>query len=303
MTAAVPAKPGEGDGARLVAVCGYVFGLQVLVGMDAVAKYLTESYPVWQVTWARFAFHLLLVLPFVLFRYGPVRLLRPAAPKLQFLRSLVMVTTTFLYFAAVSRIPLVDAIALIFIAPLLVTIAAPRVLGEQVGWRRWTAVVVGFMGVLVMLRPGFEAFSTGQFFALGCGFSLATYSLLTRKLAVGVPPLISVTYMAVVGMALMSLLMLFGGPTFWIAPAWIDLGWMVCVGLFGCIGHVFLIKAYEAAPASFLAPFAYSEIVGATALGYFVFGDLPDLWSWIGIAIVVGAGIFIALREGRARRA
>jgi len=202
---------------------------------------------------------------------------------------------TILFFAAIAKMPIADALALLFVSPMIVTALSPIVLGEQVGIRRWSAVACGFIGALIILRPGFGVAQPSSFLAVGAGCSFAIYTLLTRKLSRSAPPLVTLAYTAVLGAVLMSIAVI---PV-WIAPSPMDLLMMASIGAIAAGGHFLLIKAFDYAPASLLAPYSYSEIVMATAVGWIFFSDFPDGWTWTGIAVIVASGIYISWRERR----
>lgn len=275
----------------------------VLPIMDGFAKDLSSRHPVGQVVWARYLFHLLAMLPIVLWRFGP-RSLWPRRVGVQVVRSGLLLGATVLFFAAIAQMALATALALFFVSPLVVTLLGPAVLGEQVGWRRWLAVLIGFAGVLVILRPGGGVFQPAALLALGAGVVHGLYLLATRKLAGSAPPLVTLGYTALVGAVVMSLVMVFR----WSQPTPRDLAQMVLLGVLAALGHFLLIKAFDHAPATWLAPLGYSEIVTSTLVGLVAFGEFPDGWTWLGITIIIGSGVFISLRErrpagvGRARR-
>ncbi|MGF1630871.1 MAG: DMT family transporter [Kiloniellaceae bacterium] len=227
-----------------------------------------------------------------LLRYGPRRLV-PARPLLQLVRGGLLLASTILFFAAIARMPLADALALIFVSPLIVTALSPWVLGESVGPRRKIAVLVGFLGALLIIRPGFGSLQWPALLALGAGVVFGFYLLSTRRLAGSAPPLVTLTYSAAAGALLMTLIV----PAVWVMPSTVDLAAMAMMGLIAAGGHFLLIKAFDFAPASLLAPFTYSEIIVTTVLGLLIFGDFPDSWTWAGIAVVIGSGIYISLRE------
>jgi drug/metabolite transporter (DMT)-like permease len=232
--------------------------------------------------------------PLVLYHYG-LPALKPARPVVQLIRSGLTLMATLLFFGAISRMPITDALALLFVSPMVVTAMSPIMLGESVGIRRWLAVGTGFMGAIIILRPGFGVAQFGSFLALGAGCCFAFYTLLTRKLAGSGPPLVTLTYTAITGAVLMSILVF---PA-WIMPPPADLLMMAGIGAIAAGGHFLLIRAFDHAPASLLAPYSYSEIVMATAVGWFIFGDFPDGWTWTGIAVIVASGIYISWRERR----
>ena len=286
-----PAPAAENHLAGIVLM---VAAMMIVPFMDALAKYLSDRYAVSQLTWARFFFHFMILAPIVLYRHG-MAALRPAQPFMQLVRSGFTLLATILFFAAIARMPIADALALLFVSPMVVTALSPVMLGERVGVRRWAAVVTGFLGALIILRPGFGVAQLGSFLAVGAGLSFAFYTLLTRKLAGRAPPLVTLAYSAVTGAVVMSIAVI---PD-WITPPPMDLLMMAGIGAIAAGGHFLLIRAFDHAPASLLAPYSYSEIVMATAVGWFIFNDFPDRWTWSGIAVIVASGIYISWRERR----
>ncbi len=260
--------------------------------MDGLAKLLSDRYAVLEIVWARYFFHLLILLPVTLSRYKR-RDLIPKQPVLQIVRGGFLLLSTILFFAAIAVMPIADALALVFISPLIVTALSPFVLGETVGPRRWSAVIIGFIGALIIIRPGFTDIGTGTVLAVSAGVIYSFYMVATRKLSGTAPPLITLTYTALLGAVVMSAVV----PFFWLRPSLDDLLMMMAMGGIAALGHYFLIKAIELAPVSLLAPFGYAEIIMATLVGYVLFSDFPDTWTWVGIAVIVLSGIYISLRE------
>jgi drug/metabolite transporter (DMT)-like permease len=269
----------------------------LFVSMDALAKWLTQSYPVPQVIWARYAFHFLLLAAFLNLRLPG--LLRSANLKLQVARSLLLVMTTTLFFFAISQVPLATASALMYVAPLIVTLLSIPLLKERVGPRRLTSVAVGFCGALVILRPGAEVFEPAALLPLAAACLYAMYQITTRMLSAVDRPLTTLLYTALVGAALSSLAV----PVFWQAPDPLGWGVMVAVGGLGALSQFCLIKAFQAAPASTVAPFSYSSILWATLYGWLLFADFPDAFTLLGAGIIVGSGLYIWHREHRGTRA
>jgi drug/metabolite transporter (DMT)-like permease len=269
-------------------------GMVVLPVQDGLAKYLSQTQPVDVVVWARYTLHLLFLLPLLAMRVRRADLV-PKRPGFQLLRAVLMLLSSLLFFAALARLPLVDVLALFFVSPLVVTALAPIVLRERIGWRRVLAVLVGFVGVLVLLRPDLGAFEPFALVGLASGMVHGVYLLVTRKLAGTAPPLVTLTYSALFGTVALSAWVL---PR-WAAPTPHELVVMVALGAAATLGHYLVVKAFDFAPASWLAPVGFAEIVGATLVGYLAFGDLPDAVSWVGIAVVVGSGLYISLRERR----
>lgn len=288
-------QAGERPGDHPVKAIGFMLLAASFVPfMDIIAKWLTLYYPVMEVVWARYFFHTLFLAPLVLWRYG-LRAFLPDRIVLQIVRGGFLLAATIFFFGAISLMPVTDTLAVAFIAPLLVTAASPIALGEHVGPRRWAAVFIGFIGVLIVVRPGFAVFQLASVLALGSGVTYAAYFILTRKLAGTARPVVTLVFTALLGAIIM---------TIWIIPRFVmpdatGWMWMMVVGLTAAIGHYLLIRAMELAAASLLAPFGYFELVMATILGFAVFGTFPDRWTWVGIAIVIGSGIYISFRERR----
>jgi drug/metabolite transporter (DMT)-like permease len=266
--------------------------MMVVPFMDAIAKHLSASYDLVQIVWARYFFHFFLIAPLVLWRFG-WRGLTPPRLAAQILRGGLLLGSTMLFFAAIALMPLADALALVFVAPLIVTALSPWILGEKVGPRRYTAVAVGFLGVLIIIRPGAGVFDLGALLALCAGSVFAFYLLATRRLSGSSPALVTLAFTALLGALIMTALL----PFHWRTPDPADFALMASMGLIAAIGHLCVIRAYEWGEASLLAPFSYSEIVTMTLVGYIFFGDFPDSWTWVGIAVVTTSGVYISLRE------
>jgi len=272
-----------------------LLAVSLLPIMDAIAKELTERYPVMQVTWGRYVFTLACIVPQLFWRYRD-QLLAIPQPGLQLVRGLAQVSATFLFFLTLTFLPLADTVALAFMYPLIVTALAPFVLGESVGWRRCAAVALGFIGALVIIRPGLGVFQPASVFGLGIGFAFAVYILLTRKLRGRTPPLVTLGWVAAIGVVATSLVV----PFVFVPMAWADWLGLLLIGLLGAMAHQCIIRAFEMAPAAVLSPLGYAEILMAVLIGYLWFGDLPDGFTWAGILIIAGAGLYVGWRERRA---
>ena len=262
--------------------------------MDTIGKTLTASYPVQQVVWARYFFQFALML-LLLPRLGVAGLLWTRRPAVHIARGLLLAIATYCMITAISIVPLADAYTITFTAPLLVTVLSVPLLKEQVGWRRWSAVVVGFMGVLIVFRPISEPVHWAMLLPLVTAVCFAVYQILTRKVSYDSreTAFMMLFYLAWVGTAVMTALV----PSYWqtvAAGAW---AWMIGMGALGAAGHLILIRALTIAPASLLSPFIYSQIVWALTIGYFWFDDVPNVWMLIGCTVIVGSGLFIFYRE------
>ena len=260
--------------------------------MDGIAKYLSTDLPVLQITWARYFFTVFFTLPIMFFIFKK-NLVWTTKPKLQFLRGLILLIANICFFYSISVISLAKALTLAFIAPLIVTAFSPFFLGEKVGYRRWLAVIIGFVGTLVVIRPGFVEINLASIAALITGIMYGFYLIITRKLSTSDNPLLTLLLTGVVGAIIISLIM----PIVWVQPSLTQWSLMAAVGIFACIGHFFLILSLKYADASKLAPFSYFEIITNIIIGYYFFGDFPDKWTFLGLFIIVSAGIYIFRRE------
>jgi len=188
---------------------------------------------------------------------------------------------------------LAKALTLAFIAPLIVTILSPILLDEKVGFRRWAAVITGFIGSLIVLRPGFVEINLASIAALGTGFLYGIYLIVTRKLHNSDHPLLTLLLTGVVGAIIGSLII----PTVWVQPTLTEWYMMFAIGFFASIGHLFLILSLRYADASKLAPFGYFEIVTNIIIGYYFFNHFPDNWTFIGLIVIISSGVYIFRRE------
>jgi len=264
----------------------------ILPFMDTIAKYLSSDLSFFQITWARYFFTVLFTLPFMFFFFRK-NLTWSTQPKLQIFRGLTLLFANILFFYSISIISMAKALTLAFVAPLITTALSPIFLGEKVGVRRWSAVIIGFVGSLIVIQPGFIEFNLASISALGTGFFYGIYLVITRKLHSSDSPLLTLLLTGVVGAVLAS----FFVPVVWINPTFNQWSLLALMGLFACLGHLFLILSLKYADASKLAPFGYFEIVTNIILGYYFFSDFPDFWMWIGLLIIISSGIYITIRE------
>ena len=265
--------------------------------MDGFAKYLSADLPVLQITWARYFFTVAFTFPIMIFFYKN-QLKLSDKPKLQFIRGLILLTANICFFYSISVISLAKALTLAFIAPLIVTAFSPVFLGEKVGFRRWLAVIIGFIGSLVVIRPGFVEINLASLAALGTGIMYGFYLIITRKLSTSDNPLLTLLLTGVVGAVIISCVM----PFVWVQPSINQWSMMAAIGIFACIGHLFLILSLKYADASKLAPFSYFEIITNIIIGYYFFSDFPDNWTFLGLFIIVLSGIYISRRENLVKK-
>lgn len=268
-----------------------LLAVMLFVVLDTFAKLLSETYPVWQIVWARYTFHLVLIALFL--RGALPRTLRTRRLPLQLLRSLLLVITTGLFFMGLSMLQLAQAAAVMLLGPLFITALSVPFLGEKVGMRRWGGVFAGLVGALIVIRPGTDVFVLASLFPLAAALVNAFYHITTRLLSHSDSSMTTLTYSSLVGAVVMTL----GVPFFWVQPDLIGWIMMVAVGLIGGSSHFCLIKSYSEAPAAVVAPFGYSNIVWAVLFGFVVWGDLPDAWTLIGAGILVVSGLYVFHRE------
>ena len=265
--------------------------------MDGFAKYLSSDLPVLQITWARYFFTVAFTLP-IMFFFFKKNLVWTDKPKLQLIRGLILLTANVCFFYSISIISLAKALTLAFIAPLIVTAFSPIFLGEKVGFRRWSAVIIGFIGSMVVIRPGFVEINLASLAALGTGVMYGFYLIITRKLSSSDNPLLTLLLTGVVGAIIISFVM----PFVWIKPTLNQWSMMAAIGIFACVGHLFIILSLKYADASKLAPFSYFEIVTNIIIGYYFFSDFPDKWTFLGLFIIILSGIYISRRENIIKR-
>lgn len=265
----------------------------ILAVCDFVTKYLTRYYPIPLIVWARFTFHLLLIVATLGPRLG-FALVKTKHPFIQLARGVSLVMASAFFVSALKYMPLAEATAVAYLAPILVTLMSVLFLREAVNAGRWLAVFFGFAGVLTIIRPGSDVFTWAVLLPVGNAISYASYQILTRRLAGIDRPHASIFYAGLVGSMLSSLLL----PSVWVMPqTLLHAAALVGVGAVSGIAHLVLIRAYELAPASRLAPFGYSQLIWVAAIGFFAFGDFPDFWSLVGIGVLVCSGLYLAVCE------
>jgi drug/metabolite transporter (DMT)-like permease len=265
--------------------------------LDATAKHLTQSLPVLEIAWGRYLFHLA-VLPLFLGGKSLRSAFRSTRPGLQIVRSSLLLGSTVFFFLAVKHIPLADATAIGFVSPLLVTCLSVPLLGEQVGIRRWIAVIIGFASVLIIIRPGFGMVHWAMSLPVLTAACFALYQITTRILSRSDGTPTTYFFSATVGLAVTTACL----PWQWVAPdfwGWLSL---IFLGSAGGFSHYLLIRAFAIAPASLLAPFAYAQLIWSITIGYLWFDDFPDLWTIGGGAIICLSGLYVLYRERRVAR-
>jgi len=279
---------------------GIAFALAGLFGMslmDACAKLLGEGYAVTQIILLRNGVGALVVLLFVLATGDGLRRLRVERTGLLLLRIAFSLMAGFLFFTSLRYLPLADAFAIAFTAPLFTTALSMPILGEQVGMRRWAAVIVGFIGVLVVIQPGTSSFRVEALLPLGAALAYALTMLVSRKMTRDMTTS-SIMFWSSLGAALVALVFM---PSQWQTPDTTGLALFVFMGLIGTLGMSLITQGYRFAPAAVIAPFDYSTLLWASLLGWFIWHDLPGPNVWLGSAIMIASGLYILHRETRRR--
>nr|WP_303625978.1 DMT family transporter [Rhodopseudomonas palustris] len=262
---------------------------------DTLAKYLGRTVPPIEIGWIRFLVFLLIMTPVALM--SSASSLRSARPKLQVLRGLALVASSTLFISGLQFLPIAEASATSFVAPLFVTALSIVMLGERIGIRRWAASVVGLIGVLIVIRPGSAAFNPAVIFPILSALTWAVTLTLTRMISGADRAAVTMTFSALVGFVALSVIV----PFVWVTPSWHGVLVGVLVGLASTMGQWIVVLAYRYADASVLAPFTYSQLVWVTFLGFGLFGEVPDVWTFVGAAVIIASGLYTAHRE-RLRR-
>lgn len=290
-----PMSPGAGAPDRLKAIGLMCVAVALFSGLDTSAKYLVThaELPVVQIVWARFVGQFLIMLS-MLSALPVSTLFGTRKLKLELLRSLLMVSTTACNFLALRHLRLDQTVTVVFLAPLIVALLAGPLLGEWVGWRRLVAIFAGFLGVLIVVHPGVSGLHPAFGFAFAAMLAYAFFMLLTRFLAAHDTPLAMLFYSVLLGTFALAPFALWQ----WVWPATVG-QWvlLMSLGVLGGTGHYLFIHAYRLAPASSVAPFLYMQLLTMVGFGYAVFGDLPDVWTLAGSAVIVASGIYLLHRE------
>ena len=290
-------SPNLSLGIGLMVLSVFLFPLK-----DAFIKLLDGRYSAIQIVWTQFAVTGVVFLALILLREGRAALMI-RSPALQILRALSVVTGMGTFYWAITFIPLAEATAMQFIAPLVVTALSPFLLGESVGLRRWLSVIAGFAGVLIVFQPEFAGERLGYPIVLVSGLCIGFFFILNRKLAGSASPIASIAYSALLGAIMVSPLV----PPVWITPRPEDYSLIAGYLAFALMGQAAMFSAFHFGDASLLSPFHFVQVVGATLFGYWFFADFPEPARLSGIAIIIASGIYISVREagkpGKAGRA
>ncbi|MBO9654383.1 DMT family transporter [Agrobacterium sp. SOY23] len=278
----------------------------VLPVMDAIAKYMAVvgGMSPAQVTFYRFFFQVVCTLPLLLV-VSPRALFSAKRPWMNCLRGVLHASASLMFFAAVKYMPLADVFAIYFVEPFMLTMMSALFLGDRVGWKRWTAIVVGFGGALIVIQPSFEIFGWTSLLPVACAFLYTLYLFLNRAIGDADSPLVMQTMSGIAGTLFMGAALLAGDAlgdrdfAVSLPQSGFALALLVLLGSISGYMHLLIVRAFRLAPLSLLAPFQYFEIISATILGYALFSDFPTPSKWLGILIIVASGLFIIWRESK----
>jgi len=263
---------------------------------DVTAKYLSATLPSIEIAWIRFLVFALIMSP-AMAPGSPLYALRSQRPGLQVMRGVALLGSSLFFISGLRFLPIAEASATGFVAPLFVTALSIVFLGETVGVRRWLATAVGLIGVLIILRPGTGAFHPAAFFPIVSALAWACTLIMTRMMSGRDHAITTMTYSSIVGVCILSALV----PFVWVAPSWHDILFGIFIGLASTAGQWIVVLAFRYADASVLAPFSYTQLLWVSILGFVIFGEVPDVWTVTGAVFIVGSGLYTAHRE-RVRR-
>lgn len=256
---------------------------------NAVVKLLTGLYPYQEVVWFRLATHLILMCIVFMPRRG-LALMRTRAPVQQAICSAGLLGATVFFFSAAKSVGVTEAIAISFVSPLVVTFLAWPILGERITPIRLASVVIGFAGVMIVIRPGSSVFQWASLLILGSSFSYAVYQIIVRRVAAVDSPATTAFYSAL-GCTIATS---FFVPFHWKTPGnWQDLALMLSLGISGGFGHYCVARAFSYAPANLIAPLNYTQMIGSVVIGYLMFAEVPDFYTWLGSGVIIAAGLLV----------
>ncbi|MGE0736257.1 MAG: DMT family transporter [Alphaproteobacteria bacterium] len=286
MTSAATPRPAA-SGIALMLLSIFLFA-----AMESQIKAISETYPVLLALWARFFFHAATIAPYYLTRRGRPQM-RTKRPVWQIVRGLCWATTTLLFLASLAFLPLAETTALLYLTPMILVALSVPLLGEKVGWRRWAGVVAGFIGMLIIVRPGFGVTSWATLLPIGAALTFALYQIATRKVSGHDGPMTTMFYSGLIALVASIPLLIIAWQPIAVGDWWRFL----FVGVIGAVGQLTIIVALGRTQASILAPFTYTHIIWAAVFGVLLFDQWPDHWTAIGAAVITASGLYIWHRE------
>ena len=263
---------------------------------DVTAKYLSSTLPSIEIAWIRFLVFALIMVP-AMVPGSPFYAMRTPRSAFQLLRGVALLASSLFFISGLRFLPIAEASATGFVAPLFVTALSIVFLGERVGLRRWLATAAGLVGVLIILRPGTSAFHPAAFFPLVSALAWACTLIMTRLMSGRERAATIMTYSSIAGVCILTAMV----PLVWVAPSWHDVLFGIFIGVASTAGQWIVVLAFRYADASVLAPFSYTQLLWVSILGFLVFGEVPDAWTVTGAAFIVASGLYTAHRE-RVRR-
>jgi drug/metabolite transporter (DMT)-like permease len=263
---------------------------------DVTAKYLSATLPSIEIAWLRFLVFAMIMAP-AMVPGSPLFALKTGNVGLQLMRGAALLGSSLFFISGLRYLPIAEASATGFVAPLFVTALSIIFLSERVGVRRWLATAAGLAGVLIILRPGTGAFHVAAFFPIVSALAWAATLIMTRMMSGREHAITIMTYSSIAGVAILSMLV----PFVWVTPTWHDIMFGILIGVASTAGQWIVVLAFRYADASVLAPFSYTQLLWVASLGFLVFGEVPDAWTVVGTAFIVGSGLYTAHRE-RVRR-
>lgn len=287
----VPAATARGRDEPLQGILLVLAAMMSFSGSDALSKFLAGSLPPIEIAWLRWLGFVLFLTPSIVASRG--RVLVTHAPLFEVLRALGLLGSSVLFIFALRGLPLASATTIGFVSPVLVTVLSIPLLGESVGARRWAAVAVGLVGVVIVVRPGAASFDPAAVLPLLSALCWAFGVIFTRKASASDGPVTAMAYTALVGFAILSPMVV----SDWVTPTPGQFALAAAMATFATGGQFLIALAYRRAPASVLAPFSYVQLVSAAALGFLVFGSVPDGWTATGAAVIIASGLYTAHRE------
>ncbi len=279
-----------------------VAGTMIAPGMDAIAKFLGDVLSPLMITWGRFTIQSIIMATALLVT-GGLASLKVNRAGIHTIRGILLACATLFFFWALQHMPLTECMAIFFVQPMILTLLSAVFLGESIGWHRRVAVITGFIGALIIIRPGTASFSIYYCLPLLAALFYACYLAITHAVAASDTPVVQQFATGLGGAVFLSVLLLFADikphDWAWQTPTSTQWAWLGAIGLIAAVAHTFVIMGMSRAPASVLAPFGYSEIIAATLLGWWIFGDWPSLMTWLGVVIIIASGVYVAWREAQ----
>jgi len=288
---ATPKAPARAD--RPFKGIALILASTVFLGTsDVTAKYLSATLPSIEITWIRFLVFALIMTP-AMMPGSPLFAMQTGRLGLHLLRGATILGSSLFFISGLRFLPIAEASATGFVAPLFVTALSIIFLNEKVGLRRWIATAVGLIGVLIILRPGTGAFHPAAFFPLVSALAWACTLIITRMMSGTERAITVMAYSSIVGLCILSALV----PFVWVTPTWHDIAFGILIGIASTAGQWIVVLAFRYADASVLAPFSYTQLLWVSVLGFFIFGEVPDAYTITGAAFIVASGLYTAHRE------